>query len=252
MSDSSKQSKRRTRGTPSISATAAGEGVADDAQGRAPNDAAETTDSPAEPESLSIELLAAEVHTSFARNRRWGDVPLELVQEVVSGLDVRHGSDTTLTARLSLHRLRFTGEKTLTARSPELTHEPAVAFASAPTSATSTETGGDDGTPGVEVVVAETVAARASERVAAETRVPPPSDDATPQATPRMTRQAVAYDQRFAPGVNVLLAPNNSVGKSSIFATIKFGLTGDDGGYESDVRGWIGALWLEFALGPAP
>lgn len=58
----------------------------------------------------------------------------------------------------------------------------------------------------------------------------------------------IAYDQTFAPGVNVVLIEANEVGKSSIWKTIKFALTGDSGDYDADVRSWIVAIWLTFAL----
>ncbi len=247
MSDTGKQSKRRIHSARATSATAAGEGVADEAHGSAHHATAETTGTDAELEALSIELLASEVHTSFARNRRWGDVSLERVQEVVSALDLTPGADTTLTPRLSLHRLRFTGEKTLTARTPVPTPDPPVAPALI--AAASTSTGRDEDAHAVEVAEDGTVEAGASDGVAADTRAPTARDVAEPQTTPPITREAVAYDQRFAPGVNVLLTPRNSAGKSSIFSTIKFALTGDDDSYETDVRGWIHEVWLEFALG---
>jgi hypothetical protein len=63
--------------------------------------------------------------------------------------------------------------------------------------------------------------------------------------------QPIAYDQPFQPGVNVLLVQDNSVGKSSIFKTIKFALTGDDTDYDSDVRSWIASVWLHFTIGEA-
>jgi hypothetical protein len=56
------------------------------------------------------------------------------------------------------------------------------------------------------------------------------------------------YDQQFAPGVNVLLIEDNEVGKSSIWKTIKFALTGDNDDYDADVRSWITNIWLVFAL----
>jgi hypothetical protein len=57
------------------------------------------------------------------------------------------------------------------------------------------------------------------------------------------------YDQKFQQGVNILLIPDNNVGKSSIMKTIKFALTGDSGGYDADVRSWIKVIWLQFSLG---
>jgi hypothetical protein len=56
------------------------------------------------------------------------------------------------------------------------------------------------------------------------------------------------YDQRFSPGVNVILIPDNDVGKSSILKTIKYGLTGDDGDFDLDVKAWIQKVWLQFSL----
>lgn len=58
----------------------------------------------------------------------------------------------------------------------------------------------------------------------------------------------INYDQSFASGVNVILIPDNDVGKSSIMKTIKFALTGDNSDYDADVRKWITAIWLVFAL----
>jgi len=58
----------------------------------------------------------------------------------------------------------------------------------------------------------------------------------------------ISYDQTFAPGVNVVLIEANEVGKSSIWKTIKFALTGDGGDYDADVRSWIVTIWLTFAL----
>src|SRR5579875_3539347 len=46
----------------------------------------------------------------------------------------------------------------------------------------------------------------------------------------------IAYDQTFAPGVNVVLIEANEVGKSSIWKTIKFALTADSSDYDADVR----------------
>lgn len=60
-----------------------------------------------------------------------------------------------------------------------------------------------------------------------------------------------AYDQAFHNGVNVVLIPDNDVGKSSVLKTIRFALTGDDRPYDADVRSWIRAVWLEFSLGAA-
>jgi hypothetical protein len=57
-----------------------------------------------------------------------------------------------------------------------------------------------------------------------------------------------AYNQAFAPGVNVICIPDNEVGKSSILKTIKYALTGDNGDYDADVRSWITDVWLTFAL----
>lgn len=62
----------------------------------------------------------------------------------------------------------------------------------------------------------------------------------------------IHYDQSFASGVNVVLIEANNVGKSSIWKTIKFALTGDDGDYDADVRTWITAIWLIFTLNHHP
>ena len=51
--------------------------------------------------------------------------------------------------------------------------------------------------------------------------------------------QPMAYDQRFLSGVNVLLIEKNSVGKSSVWKTIKFALTGDERDIDADVWSWI-------------
>lgn len=56
------------------------------------------------------------------------------------------------------------------------------------------------------------------------------------------------YNQEFAPGVNVVFIEDNDVGKSSILKTIKYGLTGDDGDYDMDVKSWIQKVWLQFSL----
>jgi hypothetical protein len=58
----------------------------------------------------------------------------------------------------------------------------------------------------------------------------------------------IAYDQSFAPGVNVVLVRKNGAGKSTILKTIKLALTGDDSDYDPDVRGWIERVWLQFDL----
>jgi len=62
------------------------------------------------------------------------------------------------------------------------------------------------------------------------------------------TISPIDYDQSFASGVNVILIPDNDVGKSSIMKTIKFALTGDNSDYDADVRKWITAIQLVFAL----
>jgi hypothetical protein len=62
------------------------------------------------------------------------------------------------------------------------------------------------------------------------------------------TTALIDYDQPFEAGVNVVLIPDNDVGKSSIMKTIKFALTGDNSDYDVDVRKWITAVWLVFAL----
>ena len=59
----------------------------------------------------------------------------------------------------------------------------------------------------------------------------------------------ICYDQVFQSGVNVLLIPDNDVGKSSILKTIRFGLTGDDDDYDRDVRGWLLSIRLTFTVG---
>lgn len=63
------------------------------------------------------------------------------------------------------------------------------------------------------------------------------------------TISPINYDQSFESGVNVILIPDNQVGKSSIMKTIKFALTGDNSDYDPDVRKWITAIQLVFALG---
>jgi hypothetical protein len=65
------------------------------------------------------------------------------------------------------------------------------------------------------------------------------------------TLKRIDYDQRFGPGVNVVLVPDNDVGKSSILKTIKYALTGDDSDYDNDVKSWIHAIWLQFSLAEA-
>jgi hypothetical protein len=62
----------------------------------------------------------------------------------------------------------------------------------------------------------------------------------------------IDYSQVFKPGVNVLLVESNEVGKSSIWKTIKFALTGDDREYDADVKTWIVSIWLTFALDGQP
>jgi hypothetical protein len=57
------------------------------------------------------------------------------------------------------------------------------------------------------------------------------------------------YDQKFSPGVNVVLVEDNDVGKSTILKTIKFALTGDDGDYDADVKKWIANVRLHFSMG---
>jgi hypothetical protein len=58
----------------------------------------------------------------------------------------------------------------------------------------------------------------------------------------------IDYNQSFTSGVNVVLIEANNVGKSSIWKTIKFALTGDDSDYDADVRSWITTIWLVFTL----
>lgn len=62
------------------------------------------------------------------------------------------------------------------------------------------------------------------------------------------TVSPINYNQGFTPGVNVLLIPDNDVGKSTVMKTIKFALTGDNSDYDADVRTWIEAIWLVFTL----
>ncbi len=62
----------------------------------------------------------------------------------------------------------------------------------------------------------------------------------------------ISYTQTFTSGVNVVLIERNEVGKSSIWKTIKFALTGDDGDYDADVRSWITNIWLIFSLNDQP
>jgi len=134
------------------------------------------------PVELSAEDLVTRVHETFAKNKKWGDVPIDLVREIVGRLDLAPDERPHATPRLRVQRLRLEGKKTLI----------------------------------------------------------------------HGTRAPIAYDQRFQPGVNVLLVQDNSVGKSSVFKTIKFALTGDDTDYDGDVRSWIGAVWLHFTVGDAP
>lgn len=61
--------------------------------------------------------------------------------------------------------------------------------------------------------------------------------------------QPFRYDQKFQSGVNVLLIPDNDVGKSSIMKTIKYALTGDDSNYDADVKAWVQRIWLQFSVG---
>lgn len=58
----------------------------------------------------------------------------------------------------------------------------------------------------------------------------------------------INYEQTFTLGVNIVLIEANEVGKSSIWKTIKFALTGDNSDYDADVRSWITNIWLVFAL----
>ncbi len=133
------------------------------------------------PEVLLAEDLVVRVHKTFATNRKWGEVPIELVREVIGHLNLATEEREHPTPRLRVQRLRFVGEKTL-----------------------------KDG-----------------------------------------AREPIDYEQPFEPGVNVLLVPDNSVGKSSVFKIIKFALTGDDTDFDSDVRSWIDAVWLHFMIGEA-
>jgi hypothetical protein len=61
--------------------------------------------------------------------------------------------------------------------------------------------------------------------------------------------QIFRYDQKFRPGVNFILIPDNNVGKSSIMKTIKFALTGDNSDYDVDVKAWMQRVWLQFSVG---
>src|SRR5690242_1892825 len=67
----------------------------------------------ATPSVPSAEALAARVHTSFAKSRKWGDVPVGVVREVIAGLDLEPDERRHPTPRLRVERLRFEGEKTL-------------------------------------------------------------------------------------------------------------------------------------------
>lgn len=127
------------------------------------------------------ENLVIRAHKGFAKNRKWGEVPIDLVREIVGRLNLVSEERTHPTPRLRVQRLRFVGEKTF----KDGAHAP------------------------------------------------------------------IAYDQTFQPGVNVLLVQDNFVGKSTVFKTIKFALTGDDTDYDSDVRSWIQAVWLHFTIGDA-
>lgn len=57
----------------------------------------------------------------------------------------------------------------------------------------------------------------------------------------------IDYDQSFMSGVNVVLIPDNLVGKSSIMKIIEFALTGDND-IDKDVGAWISDIWLHFSL----
>ncbi|MBM7115713.1 AAA family ATPase [Archangium primigenium] len=131
-------------------------------------------------EALSADTLAEKVHARYSARKRQ-EIPIELVREVVSKLNLTKPRRRRA-ARLRLGRLLFTGEKRL------------EEIGSAP----------------------------------------------------------IHYDQRFQPGVNVLLVPDNDVGKSSILKTIKYALTGDDSDYDGDVRSWLHRIWLQFYIDGSP
>jgi hypothetical protein len=136
--------------------------------------------SPPTEEALSVNALAEKVHAGFGFRKRQ-EIPIELVREVVSKLNLAKPRRRRA-PRLRIHRLLFTGEKHL------------QDVGSAP----------------------------------------------------------IRYDQSFEPGVNVLLVPDNDVGKSSVLKTIKYAFTGDDSDYDSDVRSWIHRIWLQFYIDGAP
>lgn len=127
----------------------------------------------------SLNELADKVYASFSRANQ-ERIPRDLIVDVLSSLDLSIPALQSATPQLLLHRLIFSGEKTLQ---------------------------GED-----------------------ESR-------------------SFRYDQKFQTGVNVLLVPDNNVGKSSVMKTIKFALTGDDSDYDVDVKTWIKRIWLQFSVG---
>lgn len=129
---------------------------------------------------LSPDALAERVHAGMSARKRQ-EIPIELVRDVVSKLDLVKPRRRRAT-QLRVARLRFTGEKHLIESGPAPIH----------------------------------------------------------------------YDQSFSPGVNVVLVPDNDVGKSSILKTIKYALTGDDSDYDGDVRSWIHQVWLHCYIDQAP
>ncbi len=127
----------------------------------------------------STDALIDKIHSSFSKGNR-ERIARELVSEVLSNLELSTSVYQRTTPRLLIHRLVFTGEKTLHSE-----------------------------------------------------------DKPCP----------FRYEQKFFPGVNVLLIPDNNVGKSSVMKTIKFALTGDDSDYDDDVKAWIQRIWLQFSVG---
>lgn len=59
--------------------------------------------------------------------------------------------------------------------------------------------------------------------------------------------EKIDYDRKLFGGVNVWIA-DNSKGKSSIFKTIKYALTGKNS-LKKDIANWINKIYLEFKLG---
>jgi hypothetical protein len=123
--------------------------------------------------------LADKVHASFSKSNQ-EQIPKALVVEILEKLELPIPNPSASAPRLLLHRLMFSGHKTL------------------------------------------------------KGEVHP---------------QEFRYDQKFESGVNLLLVPDNNVGKSSVMKTIKFALTGDNSDYDVDIKEWIQRIWLQFSIG---